>query len=291
MGTIFRHTLAKSRGAILGWGLGLFALGLLIVPIFEIFTEEQALDGILQYMDSFPAELSAFVGDMAEMGTPTGFLGVEYFSFMPIVLGIYAIQAGSGLLASDEESGTLDLTIAHPLSRTALFLGRVGALSVTLIVILTIAWLGIAVPSSASEAFDLSWGELALPFLSLLAILLLFAALTLFLSMVLPSRRAAAMVSGLLLVGGFFLNGLSAINTDLEVLARYLPLKYYQGGDAFDGLNWTWLAGLLGASVIFGLLAWWRFERRDIRVAGEGGLPLVDRIRSLRKRNQRAGAS
>jgi ABC-2 type transport system permease protein len=288
MGTIFRHSLTKSRGAILGWGLGLFGLGLLIVPIFDIFAEEQALQGMLELFESYPAEIFAFFGDFADMTTPAGFLGIEYFSYLPIILGIYAIQAGSGLLASDEESGTLDLTMAHPLSRTAMFLGRALALVVALIAILTIAWIGLAAPSATSETFNLSWGELALPFLSLLAILMLFAALAVFLSMVLPSRRAAAMVSGLLLVGGFFIDGLSAINTDLEPIAEFLPLRYYQGADAISNLEPTWIVGLLAAAVIFGLLAWWRFKRRDIRVAGEGGLPLLESLRQRRKNNQRS---
>jgi ABC-2 type transport system permease protein len=291
MGTIFRHSLAKSRGAILGWGIGLFALGLLIVPIFDIFAEDQAIESLLQAFQSYPPELFAFFGDFADMATPSGFLGIEYFSYMPIILGIYAIQAGSGLLASDEESGTLDLIMAHPLSRTSLFLGRALALLVALVAILTIAWLGIALPSSTSDTFNLDAGKLALPFLSLLAILLLFAYLSMFLSMVLPSRRAAAMVSGLLLVGGFFINGLSAIDTNLETIAEFLPLKYYQGAGAFDKFDLTWFAGLLAAAVIFGLLAWWRFKRRDIRVAGEGGLPLLESIRRTRRINQRAAAN
>jgi len=289
MGTIFRHALAKSRGAIIGWGLGLFVLGLLLVPIFDVIAEQgETLD---QLMQIYPAEIFEFFGGLSNFSTPEGFLSIEYFSFMPIILGIYAIQAGSGLLSNDEESGVLDLTMAHPLSRTGLLLGRISALLVTLIVILTIGWLGIALLGSSSDAFDLGWSDLARPFISLLAILVLFASLALFLSMILPSRRAASMVSGLVLVGGFFIDGLSGINTDLEPLSRYLPLKYYQGGDAFDGLNWTWMAGLLGASLFFGLLAWWRFKRRDIRVAGEGGLPLIDRLRRLRKRNHRVGAS
>ncbi len=289
MGTIFRYALSKSRGAILGWGLGLFALGLLIVPIFDVMVEQQ--ETLLQLVENYPPELMAFFGDFANFATPSGFLSVEYFSYMPLILGIVAIASGSGLVTSDEESGTLDLTMSHPLSRTAFFLGRVAALLVTLVAILLIAWIGIAAPSSASEAFNLGWGELLLPFISLLAFLLLFAALALFLSMILPSRRAASMVSGILLVGGFFINGFSGINADLEPIADFLPFKYTQGGDALSGLNMTWLLGLLGASLVFALLAWWRFERRDIRVAGEGSLPWIDGLRNLRKKNRHPAVS
>ncbi len=286
MGTIFRYALSKSRGAILGWGLGLLALGLLIVPIFDTIAEQA--DQIGQLMDIYPAEIFEFFGGLSDFSTPEGFLSIEYFSFLPIILGIYVISLASGLFASDEESGRLDLMVAHPLSRTAFFFGRVGALLVTLVAILTIGWLGLGLPSSAMESFSLGMGELVPPFLSLLAILLIFASLALLLSMILPSRRAASMVSVLLLVAGFFIEGLSGINADLEPLAKWLPLRYYQGGDAFNGLNWTWLGGLIGFSLLFILLAWWRFQRRDIRVAGEGSLPFLNRIRRVRRKNQRA---
>jgi ABC-2 type transport system permease protein len=78
------------------------------------------------------------------------------------------------------------------------------------------------------------------------------------------------MVSGLLLVGNFFLVGLSQINSDLESVAKLTPLYYYQGGAAMDGFNAAWVAALLAVALLFALLAWWRFERRDIRVGGEG---------------------
>ncbi len=286
MGTIFRHALANSRGAIIGWGVGLFLLGLILVPMYDVIVDQQ--EQLLMLIQSYPPELFAFFGDFTEFATPSGYFGVEYFSYMPIILGIYAILAGSGLLASDEESGRLDLMIAHPLSRTAFFLGRVGALLVALAAILMIAWLGIAIPSAASEPLDVGWGELMLPFLSLGSIIVLFASVALFLSMILPSRRAAAMISGLLLVASFFINGLAVMNADLEPIAEFLPLKYYQGGDALNGLNLTWFGGLIGASIFFALLAWWRFQRRDIRVAGEGSLPFLDLLRRIRRRNQRA---
>jgi hypothetical protein len=31
-----------------------------------------------------------------------------------------------------------------------------------------------------------------------------------------------------------------------------------------------WFGSLLGVAAVFSTLAWWRFERRDVRVAGEG---------------------
>ena len=50
-----------------------------------------------------------------------------------------------------------------------------------------------------------------------------------------------------------------------------LQLLDAKHGDAIDGLNGSWFAGLLAAAGLFAGLAWWCFERRDIRVVGEGG--------------------
>jgi ABC-2 type transport system permease protein len=136
--------------------------------------------------------------------------------------------------------------------------------------ILLIAWIGflLAIPSTL---LDISPLEMALPFLSLLALLALFGMLALLLSLLLPSRRLAAMVSALLLVAGFFITTLARLDENLVNVAKLSPLNYYQGGLALLDMDWAWFSGLLGAAVVFALLAWWRFQRRDIRLGGEGG--------------------
>jgi len=118
------------------------------------------------------------------------------------------------------------------------------------------------------------------PFLPLMALLLFFGSLALLLSMLLPSVRSAGTLCGGLLIANYLLIGLSNMNENLKAMIEYTPLYYYQGGDAIFDLNWVWLGGLLGAAIIFTLLAWWRFQRRDIRVGGEGGwrLPALSQL-------------
>ncbi|MEA3309778.1 MAG: ABC transporter permease subunit [Chloroflexota bacterium] len=267
MMTIFRYTLARYRGQILGWGIGLALLGVLIVSMYDSFAGAQEFEELLKI---YPPEISAFMGDLSAMATPEGWVSMEFFSYMPLILGIFAVLMGSGMLVSDEESGTLDLIVAHPVSRTALFMGRLLAFVTATVAILVIVWLGFIV-SMTWSLIDIGWGRMWLPMLSLLAELLLFGTISLFLSMLLPSRRLAATTAGLLLVASFFITGLAKINENLEPIAKLSPLNYYQSQEAFHALNGAWLAGLLGSAVVFAALAWWRFQRRDIRVGGEGG--------------------
>jgi len=81
---------------------------------------------------------------------------------------------------------------------------------------------------------------------------------------------------------------MAGLNESLAAVARFLPYDYFQGGEALSGLDWASFLGLLAASAALALLAWWRFQRRDIRVAGEGGwrlpsLPFRRRSRTLQE--------
>lgn len=87
------------------------------------------------------------------------------------------------------------------------------------------------------------------------------------------------MTTAALLVGNFLLDGLANANDDLKAVTEYMPLHFFQGGQAITEINVNWLIGLLAAALAFSILAWLRFQRRDIRVGGEGGwsLPLLRR--------------
>ena len=207
---------------------------------------------------------------MASFATPQGYLTMYGFSMLPLIIGIFAVLAGSGLLASDEEGGQLDLIIAHPVGRTALFWGRAAALAGASVGILTIGWLGF-VALLGGSSLQVTAVQMALPFVDVLAQALIWGALALLLSMVLPSRGVAAAVSGAVLVTSYFLSSLSGLNPRLGAVAKWLPYDYFRGGESINGLQWAQLLGLLVVTASLAALAWQLFERRDIRVAGEGG--------------------
>jgi ABC-2 type transport system permease protein len=269
---IFLYSLRRLRGQIIGWGLVFLLISWPLVALYDKMVEQkETFEKMMGAFKEIIAGMAPKDVDIARFDNPDTFLSLRYFAFMPIILGIYAVLNGSGLLAADEESGTLDLVQAHPVSRTGLFLGRFLALVAATLILLTIAYVGLIIPMSGTALQEkVSLGRVVLPFLSLLAVLLFFGALALLLSMVLPSRRLAAMATGFVLLAGFFFTSFARANPDLETFARLSPLDYYQSGEAINGLNWAWFGGLVVLAGLFTGLAWWRLERRDIRVAGEG---------------------
>jgi ABC-2 type transport system permease protein len=269
MKTTFRYTIRWMRGQILAWGLGIAGLGLILVSFYDTFQAEQG--SLLKLMENYPPELLAFFGaDMASFATPQGYLTMYGFSMLPVIIGIFAVLAGSGLLASDEEGGQLDLIVTHPVGRGGLFWGRVAAFAGASVGILFLGWLGFVVLLGGSS-LQVTLGQMALPFVDVWAQALIFGALALLLSMTLPSRSMAAAAAGAILVASYMLSSLSGLNPGLAAVARWLPYHYFQGGAAINGLQWTSFLGLLAASVVLAVLAGQLFERRDIRVTGEGG--------------------
>ncbi len=270
MFTEFKHTLRRLRGQMIGWSIGLALYGLMMVSIFDSIA---SIEGFEEMIAQYPQDLMAFFGDMMAITTPQGYIDIYYFNYMAIIVGIFAVGVGASLLAGDEEKGILDLVLAYPVSRTALFWGRLLGFVAATIVILLVGWLSWVLPA-AGTGMDLTWIEFLRPFLPLFAQLFLFGTLALLLSLVLPSARIAGMLAGGLLVANYLLIGLANINEDLKAFVEFTPLHYYQGGKAISGLNWGWLVGLLAVALGFSLLAWWRFQRRDIRVGGERGWKL-----------------
>jgi ABC-2 type transport system permease protein len=266
--TTFRYTYTGLRWQIIGWGLGLALYGLMIVSLYDKMAAQN--DRLQQMIASYPPEFLAFFGaDTISPVTPAGYLGMYAFSMLPFIVGIFAVITGSGLIVNDEEHGRLDLIVAHPVGRSSFFWGRfLGFLGAALSIML-LGWVGFSVMLSRSS-LGFSWGQMAVPFLSLLIQTLIYATFGLLLSMLLPSRSLAAIVSGIFMLISYIISSLSSLDQRLETVAKVLPYHYYQTVLSFQQLNLTWLLALLGISLAMTVLAYLRFFRRDIRLSGEG---------------------
>jgi len=268
MFTIFKNTLRRNLWQLLGWGLTLGIVTFSLMLLYKMI--EQQSQPVTSLMQAYGPNFMAFFGGTMDIISPGGYIDFAYFSYIPIVAGIFSLLVGSGLILADEERGTLDLVLAHPVSRTALFWGRFLAFTVVTVGILLLSWLGF-VAGLPVAGWDLSAFALLLPHLDMFAILMLFGSLALFLSMALPSRTLAASLTGALLVASYFVTSLARISDKLAGINNFSPLKYYEGGRALDSLNWEHILGLFGFVLLFTLLSWLLFERRDVRVSGTAG--------------------
>lgn len=268
--TIASYSLKRSFSIILGWGIPLMLLGIITIPFYDLVAEnEKQLRPVL---DTLKPLLKSFVGgdEAAQVFTPEGFIALRYFAFLPVVMGIFGSVYGSGLLAADEERGILDFLMAHPISRSQIFWGRLLSFLLSLIIIIGFGWFGLWLGVLKAESMNFSPVKLWLPYLSVFAVTWLFACLSFALSMVMPSRSAAAMFSGIIVLAGYIITNLSKAIKGLESWALFSPITYFQS-NAMMGLKLNPLTVLFVSSIIFVAFAWKAFVNRDIRVAGDGG--------------------
>jgi ABC-2 type transport system permease protein len=252
------------------------ALAIMMGSLFDMMVGSNEM---MDVMNAYAATMPEFaeIFNLGAMNTPIGWLDVEYFSFVPLIIGLFATGAGANLLARDEEGGTLDLILAHPVSRTVLFWGRFLANTLVIIILLLISWASLLLTMTWSENFTIPAFELLLPFVSLFGILMSFMTLALLFSMLLPARSMASMLTSMLVVASFFITLLSGVVDELERAADFSPLTYMETATAIeDGLNLTWFGIFIAIDLVLVLISWQLFQRRDVRVGGEGSWRLQD---------------
>ena len=262
------HTLKRLRWHIVGWGMGMAYMGVLMMVFVDSLSSQMAL--MEKLIETFPRDMMAFFGDIESFVTPSGFLSIELYSMLPLMLGIFAIIVGAGLVVGDEESGMMDILLGRPISRTKLFFSRVlgSIIAASIIFIITaiatlipLLWIDVGIPVD----------KIALAFVPAWAQVIFYVSLTLLMSMLLPSQKIAASVSGVYLVFSYMIDGMSNMIDKLDTVAKLSSLHYYQGGDVLsESLRWDWLAGVFAFALVFLFLAWRKFLTRDLRVRGEG---------------------
>jgi ABC-2 type transport system permease protein len=251
----------------------LFLLGAITAPFYDLVAKNA--EQLLAIIATLPPQLTAFIGgqDAARFLTPAGFLELRFFAFLPISIGTYAAIVGSGMLAADEERGVLDFILSHPAGRAAVFWGRFASLALGIAILMVCTWLGLWVGVERASKLDFSLLQIALPFVSAYAFTLFCAALALALSMIVPSRIAAAMLVGIYVFASYIITNLARAIPGLETWALASPVTYFQS-DAMGGIVAWKLLALLVPMALFALVGYFGFMNRDIRVAGDGGWKL-----------------
>ena len=262
--SIFLRAMKDQRWMVFGFGIGSALMAALLLGIYPSYSE-----GLKDF--EVPPALQAFIGDV-DIASGTGFVTAEFFSWIPILLVVYAIIQGSGVLAGEESNGTLDLLLAQPISRMRLFIEKTASILVGTLAILLLILPGWVIPYSSVE-IDVGLGRLIVATVAMAPLVLAFAALALLAGTVMATRREASMAVAVLAVVSFFVNSIGIASDVLEPL-RPASLFYYFHSDRIvaSGVDLVGVAVLLGTAIVATGLAAIMFQKRDIGVATSGVL-------------------
>ncbi len=256
--SIFLKAMRDQRWMVLGFGVGGALMAALVLAIYPSYRD--ALEGF-----DVPPAIQAIIGDV-DIASGTGFVSAEFFSFIPVLLVVYAIVQGTGVLAGEESSGTLDLLLAQPVSRTRLFFEKAMSIIVGTLAIVGLILPGWIIPYGATE-IDVGLGRLLVATIAMAPLMLAFAALSLLAGSLLPARRDAVTALTALAVVSYFINSLGQAVDVLEPL-RPASLFYYFGASDIlaRGVDWRGVGVLLDVALFSAVAAGALFQRRDIGV-------------------------
>ena len=261
---LFTKTLRDLRGQILGWGIGAGLLGWMVIFLYPSFRDQTA--ALTEMLKGYPAALTGFFGDFTKLSTYPGWLNIELFSYGPPILAIFAVVVGTGLVAGEEEKGTLDLLLSHPIRRWRVVAEKFAAfVTATVLIMVLVAIFFVSGSAMIGETSQL--GRITLATMHIVPVTLAGGALALMVSVLFRSRRLANTVALVAIIGSYFLESLGKT---VDALKPYRPIALFHYYDSsavlFDGIKWGDVGILLALTTICFIISLLAFQRRDIAV-------------------------
>lgn len=272
-GTIFMETLRRNWRTAVYWGLGIASYAVLIILLIP------NVDVLKQYADlvsKMPAGMLKMFGasDASSIATPEGFLGFGFFTYTILMLAVYAVTAGLGVTANEEDQGILDVVLSLPVPRWRIIVERLAAYTIfvgviTLLIFIGL-WLGVQITASNPDApFKINVSILLEGALNLFPGTLLMLVFTAFIAAIIRRKSWVTGIVSLVIIASYLLNfvGSAAKDTVAETLSRLSFFKYIDSASVMtNGLVWGNIILLLALTGVLWAGSVWFFQRRDVGV-------------------------
>ncbi|MDH6236111.1 ABC transporter permease subunit [Cryobacterium sp. CG_9.6] len=260
---VFGKVFTDSWRSLIGWGLGLAAAASLYLPIFPSMNGNAQMQELI---NSLPPELTRSI-NYDQIGTGPGYVQATLFGLIGfMLLSIAGIAWGAAALGGDEESGQLELTLAHGVTRVQVALSRYAALVVKILgltaltCVLVLLWNGpaeLSIDGSNLLGTGMLFGGL----------ILLSASVALFCG-ALTGRRIWGIGGGAAVaVVGYVFNAIGNQSSNVEWLHALSPYYWAFGHTPLSsGANWGTVVVFSLVSVGLGVATAGVLRHRDVGV-------------------------
>ena len=258
---IFRRSLSESWRATLGWTISVAAVLLLYLPLFPSIGGNGQMQ---QIIDSLPPELVGALG-YDQIGTGAGYAQGTFYGLIGfLLLTIAATSWGAGAIAGAEESGRLELDLAHGVGRVGYALESAGAILVRL------AWLGVFAGVVVAVLNDSA--QLDIEPIHILDATVVFVGLTMLagsaalLVGALSGRRSWGVAAGAgIAVAGYAFNAIANQVTEAEWLRIISPYSWaFHQPPLVEGFNPNGAIALWALSGVLIAGSAWALRQRDV---------------------------
>ena len=259
-GRVLSRLLLDGWRGLIGWIIGIAAVIGLYLPLYPSMASEQLTD----LLDTLPTELVDVLG-YSDIATGAGYTQAAFFGLLGYVLIVIAATAwGGAFIAGAEETGRLELTLAHAVGRIQYAIESIVAVLTKIVLLAVVVYLMIWALNTPSElnltavhllATTIAWGSLGL--LSGTAALGLGAV---------TGRKMWAIAAGAgVAVISYVLDAVGNTNDDLHWLNHFSPFHWAFGSNPLsEGFDWLGLGLLWALCAIFIGITVAGLARRDI---------------------------
>lgn len=259
----FTKALHDARRSLLGWAIAIVGVG----AMYAAFWPTMQAPEMKKAMEAYPQGLlEAF--NYSDVTSAAGYLGSAVYGLVvPLLVAVFAIATGTRAVAGDEEAGTLDLVLAHPVGRARLGLQRFAALVVAILLAVGLLGLAMVALSGPAQFEGIGAGEFAAMSLQLGLFGITFGALAYAVGASTGSRALALAVAAGVAVLAYIANSVLPQIEGLEWARNLSPFHWYLGGSPLvNGLQVTGPLLLLATTVVLVAVGTWIFTRRDVAV-------------------------
>ncbi|HEX7166650.1 MAG TPA: ABC transporter permease subunit [Acidimicrobiales bacterium] len=261
-----RRAIEDRRRSLAWWSAGIVGLVGFTVALYPSIKGNANFDRLAKDLPDVVRSAFAF-DDAIPITSAPGYLQTRLFgALLPLLLVVFAIGAGARAIAGNEEAGTLELILMHPVSRSRVVVERYVAMVAMVVALGAVAMVAVFVLAPMFGALErVSTGGLVAACAGATLLATFHGSLAFALGAATGRRATAAGGAAAFAVFGYLVHSLGAVSSALEPLRAVSPWHWYLAHNMLaEGPALRAVLPAATVAVAMLILSGPRFARRDL---------------------------
>ncbi len=230
---------------------------LLIVVLFPVFQ-----DSFGKSLQDVPDSLKSILGEAADYQRIEGFLELQVFMQMIFLTIIYGIILCTGQIAGEENDGTLQTLLSHPVSRTKVYVQKLLASTIILLIVSLAMFLGIVIGAALIGEPVSAWSVFQGSIMQWL-VALAYSMVGYMLGAVTGRRGLSGALAGSFAFVSYMISSLVNTVEALKIVNYASPFRYFNNPRVMEhGIALNNVLILVVACTAMAYLGWFMFKKR-----------------------------
>ena len=260
---LFRRALLDQWRSTLAWAVGLAAAILVYLPLYPSLGNSAEMQDMI---DALPPEMTKAL-NYDQIASGPGYTQATIFGLIGfLLLTIASVSWGAAAVAGDEESGQLELTLAHAVTRPQVVVERALAIGVRVVALAAVVFILVLLLNEPAQ-LDIQPSHLFGATVLFAGLALLSGMAALFAGAV-TGRRLYGLAAGTgVAVLSYVFNAVGRQSPDLQWLLNASPYHWAYGNlPVANGADWGAAAWLWGIAAVLAGLSAVALQRRDVGI-------------------------